>query len=103
MADALYAHPYLQGYRSLIVGHTDATGSRERNLKLSQERADAIREALIKPFGISPARIEAVGLGESSCLIAAISGSGESSRAINQYREVTYDSLVAFLPGHRAI
>ncbi|HXZ22106.1 MAG TPA: OmpA family protein [Pseudolabrys sp.] len=67
MADALY-HPYLQGYRFLIVGHTDAKGSREYNLKLSQQRADAIRAALINPFGISPARIEAVGLGEEQLL-----------------------------------
>ncbi len=67
MADALY-HPYLQGYRFLIVGHTDAVGSREYNLKLSQQRADAIRDALINPFGISPARLEAVGLGEEQLL-----------------------------------
>jgi outer membrane protein OmpA-like peptidoglycan-associated protein len=67
MADALY-HPYLMGYRFLVVGHTDARGSREYNLKLSQERADAIREALINPFGISPTRIEAVGLGEEQLL-----------------------------------
>ena len=67
MADSLY-HPYLQGYRFLIVGHTDAKGGREYNLRLSQRRADAIREALINPFGISPARIEAVGLGEEQLL-----------------------------------
>ena len=67
MADALY-HPYLQGYRFLIVGHTDAKGNREYNLKLSQQRADAIRAALINPFGISPSRIEAVGLGEEQLL-----------------------------------
>jgi OmpA-OmpF porin, OOP family len=67
MADALY-HPYLQGYRFLIVGHTDAKGNREYNLKLSQQRADAIRAALTNPFGISPSRIEAVGLGEEQLL-----------------------------------
>jgi OOP family OmpA-OmpF porin len=67
MADALY-HPYLQGYRFLIVGHTDGKGNRDYNLKLSQQRADAIREALINPFGIAPARIEAVGLGEEQLL-----------------------------------
>lgn len=67
MADALY-HPYLQGYCFLIVGHTDAKGSREYNLKLSQQRADAIRAALINPFGINAARIEAVGLGEEQLL-----------------------------------
>jgi len=67
IADSLY-HPYLQGYRFLIVGHTDAKGSREYNLKLSEQRADAIRDALINPFGISPSRIEAVGLGEEQLL-----------------------------------
>ena len=67
MADSLY-HPSLQGYRFLIVGHTDATGNREHNLKLSQQRAEAIRAALINPFGINPARIEAVGMGEEQLL-----------------------------------
>ena len=67
MADSLY-HPYLQGYRFLIVGHTDGVGNRVSNLKLSQQRADAIREALIQPFGIDPSRIEAVGLGEEQLL-----------------------------------
>jgi outer membrane protein OmpA-like peptidoglycan-associated protein len=70
IADALY-HPYLQGYCFLVIGHTDAKGGREYNLKLSQERADAVREALIKPFGIAPGRIEAVGLGEEQLLDAA--------------------------------
>ncbi len=67
MADALY-HPYLQGYRFMIVGHTDAKGDRKYNLKLSQQRADAIRWALLNPFGIPGARIEAVGLGEEQLL-----------------------------------
>lgn len=67
MADALY-HPYLQGYRFLIVGHTDGKGDRLYNLKLSQQRADAIRAALINPFGIPASRIEAVGLGEEQFL-----------------------------------
>jgi OOP family OmpA-OmpF porin len=79
MADALY-HPYLQGYRFLIVGNTDAKGSREYNLKLSQQRADAIRAALIDPFGISPARIEAVGLGEEQLLNPANPEAAENRR-----------------------
>ena len=79
MADALY-HPYLQGYRFLIVGHTDATGNREYNLKLSQQRADAIREALINPFGIAPSRIEAVGLGEEQLLRPANPEASENRR-----------------------
>ena len=79
MADSLY-HPYLQGYRFLIVGHTDARGSRESNLKLSEQRAAAIREALINPFGISPSRIESVGLGEEQLLKPADPENGENRR-----------------------
>ena len=67
LADSLY-HPFLLGYRFIIVGHTDAVGGREANLALSQRRADAIREALVNPFGINPGRIEAVGLGEEQLL-----------------------------------
>src|SRR5262245_38394292 len=67
MADALY-HPFLLGYRFLVVGQTDGKGSREYNLKLSQQRADAIREALMNPFGIESRRIEAIGLGEEQLL-----------------------------------
>ena len=79
MADSLY-HPYLQGYRFLIVGHTDARGSRESNLKLSEQRANAIREALINPFGISASRIESVGLGEEQLLKPANPEAGENRR-----------------------
>ena len=67
MADALY-HPSLFGYCFLIVGHTDATGRREYNLRLSERRAQAIRAALINPFGISPRRVDEVGLGEEQLL-----------------------------------
>jgi len=67
IADALH-HPLLQGDRFLIVGHTEGQGDRTHNLKLSKERAEAIRQALINPFGISPSRIEAVGLGEEQLL-----------------------------------
>jgi outer membrane protein OmpA-like peptidoglycan-associated protein len=79
MADALN-HPYLQGYRFLIVGHTDGKGKRDYNLNLSQQRADAIREALINPFGISAARIEAVGLGEEQFLNRANPEAAENRR-----------------------
>jgi outer membrane protein OmpA-like peptidoglycan-associated protein len=63
LADAL-THPSLQTSRFLIVGHIDATGRRDHNLALSQRRADAIRDALINTFKVSPKRLQALGLGE---------------------------------------
>jgi OmpA-OmpF porin, OOP family len=79
IADALY-DPGLIGYKFLIVGHADAVGGRERNFNLSQQRADAIREALINPFGISPARLEAAGLGEEQLLDPANATAAKNRR-----------------------
>ncbi len=79
MADALYS-PYLQGYCFLVVGNTDSRGSREFNLKLSDQRADAIRTALVNPFGINPGRIQAVGLGEEQLLNRADPKAAENRR-----------------------
>ncbi|MEZ0611085.1 OmpA family protein [Fibrella sp. WM1] len=47
-----------------VDGHTDNTGSNEVNNKLSQDRADAVREYLIGK-GIEPDRVASKGFGES--------------------------------------
>ncbi|MFG1294420.1 MULTISPECIES: OmpA family protein [Xanthobacter] len=65
IADAMH-NPVLLGYKFLVVGNTDATGTREYNMKLSQERADAIAQALTTTFRVDPRRIQAVGLGEEA-------------------------------------
>ncbi len=65
VADAMH-NPVLLGYKFLVVGNTDATGTREYNMKLSQERADAIAQALTTTFRVDPRRIAAVGLGEEA-------------------------------------
>jgi OOP family OmpA-OmpF porin len=47
-----------------IQGHTDDRGSDEYNLRLSQARAEAVREHLITRGGIEPGRLTARGYGE---------------------------------------
>lgn len=47
-----------------IRGHTDAEGSEESNMVLSQQRADAVKEYLILQ-GIDPNRLSTKGYGES--------------------------------------
>lgn len=48
-----------------IEGHTDADGDEASNLALSVARAEAVIDALVKR-GVNPARLYAVGYGESS-------------------------------------
>ncbi|MCX8072889.1 MAG: OmpA family protein [Candidatus Binatia bacterium] len=48
----------------LIVGHTDSVGSEAYNLRLSQRRAQAVRDYLVK-HGIAPARLRVKGMGEA--------------------------------------
>ena len=52
-----------------ISGHTDSQGNADANSKLSQSRADAIKEYLINNGGIEPNRIEAIGYGSSNPII----------------------------------
>ena len=47
-----------------VEGHTDSRGSDDYNLKLSQERAGAVRDFLIE-YGIAADRLTSVGHGET--------------------------------------
>jgi len=48
-----------------IIGHTDSDGEDARNLELSKKRALAVKNALVKEFGIDASRLETDGKGES--------------------------------------
>ena len=47
-----------------IGGHTDSTASDAHNQKLSEERANSVRQYIIEKFGIDGSRITAKGYGE---------------------------------------
>lgn len=70
--------------RVRIEGHTDGQGEAATNLALSQQRAGAVRDALVAA-GVPKARIQAVGRGESDPL--ADDGSAEG-RARNRRVEI---------------
>ncbi|MBA4747039.1 MAG: OmpA family protein [Muricauda sp.] len=48
-----------------IVGHTDSDGSDESNMKLSKDRAEAVKKALVSVYGISENRLNSEGKGEA--------------------------------------
>jgi len=60
VGDFLAAFPNAKG---TIDGHTDSVGSRAYNMKLSQRRADSVRNYIIRTFNITPERISAQGYG----------------------------------------
>jgi outer membrane protein OmpA-like peptidoglycan-associated protein len=66
-ADVEKAVEFLKKYpaaRFTLEGHTDSTGSDAHNQTLSEKRAEAVKERLVKR-GIDPARIHTAGFGET--------------------------------------
>lgn len=79
MADALH-HPKLLSNKFAIIGHTDAKGSREYNLALSDRRAASVMEMLITTYSVDPAMLVAVGFGEEQLLDPQNPDSGVNRR-----------------------
>jgi len=48
-----------------VAGHTDSTGDKDHNAKLSDGRAVAVVQSLIKTYGIDAARLQAKGYGDT--------------------------------------
>jgi len=67
-----------------LLGHTDSIGTEEYNMGLSQRRADAVRNAMIK-LGVAPERLVARGYGESKPIAT---NSTEEGRAENRRVEL---------------
>ncbi|WP_159799174.1 OmpA family protein [Flavobacterium sp. MK4S-17] len=62
----------------LIVGHTDSDGADDANLKLSKNRADSVKNILVKEFGIDASRLVTDGKGETQPLTSNNTASGKA-------------------------
>ena len=51
------------GLKLYVVGHTDNAGSVESNMKLSQNRAESVVQALTRTHGVAAARLKSFGNG----------------------------------------
>jgi OOP family OmpA-OmpF porin len=63
LAGWLAADPRL---KVMLVGHTDASGGFEANLRLSRLRAESVRQALLSIQGVVPDQVQAEGIGPLS-------------------------------------
>lgn len=77
-ADALASHTEIASIE--VQGHTDDSGTPEYNQRLSAERANAVREALVRN-GVEPNRITARGYGQDKPLVP---NTNEANRARNR-------------------
>jgi outer membrane protein OmpA-like peptidoglycan-associated protein len=80
LVELLRRHPSL---KLEIAGHTDAIGTEEKNLDLSNRRAQAVVDYIVEN-GIAPHRLKAVGYGESRPIA---SNDTEEGRQLNRRTE----------------
>jgi len=73
------------GLKVYVVGHTDNVGGLEANMKLSQARADAVVQALVRNHGINASRLKAYGDGPYA---PVASNDTEEGRAKNRRVEL---------------
>ena len=80
-----------------VSGFADPSGSEQYNLALSRRRADAVRNVLVARFGLPPARLRAVGYGESPARqVSPGARAGEPGAEANRRVTFTIDATRRF-------
>ncbi|MCB0327589.1 MAG: OmpA family protein [Bdellovibrionales bacterium] len=74
----------------VIEGHTDSQGKDAYNLKLSQRRAESVKQYMVDK-GIDPAKLRAIGYGESRPKVEEVDS---ESRRINRRVEFTVEAEI---------
>jgi len=92
VGDGLNEQKNLKG---VIEGHTDNVGSDKSNLALSQRRANAVRDYIIKNFKIDRKRLAAKGYGESKPIADNATAEG---REQNRRIEAVFEEIPNFKP-----
>jgi outer membrane protein OmpA-like peptidoglycan-associated protein len=72
-----------------VVGYTDNTGTAEHNSKLSQQRADVVRDYLVS-IGVDPKKLEAIGAADANPIA---DNSTNEGRARNRRVEIEVTGL----------
>lgn len=76
---------------AVIEGHTDNVGDQDANMKLSQQRAEAVVNSLVNDFGIDRSRLTAKGYGSTRPMSYNNTSEG---RAINRRINAVIDCVI---------
>jgi OOP family OmpA-OmpF porin len=89
-ATFLNQHP---GSTAVVEGHTDSVGNDAYNQRLSERRANSVRQYLVSQFGISPSRVTAVGYGEARPIATndTAAGRAENRRVVGVFSGTDID------------
>lgn len=92
LAEWLSADP---ARKVVLVGHTDASGGLEANIKLSRLRAESVRQTLLYAQKIAPDQVQAEGVGPLSPRVSNLT---EEGRRQNRRVEVMMTSTALLTP-----
>ncbi len=76
--------------RVSIEGHTDTVGGEAMNMRLSQSRAEAVRDYLVAK-GISPDRLEAIGFGPTKPVASNKTAKGKAQNRRTEFRVISFE------------
>lgn len=84
VADFLRVH---NGSVAVVEGHTDSIGDDDYNQRLSERRANAVRDVLVNQYGVPADKISAVGYGEARPVTTndTVEGRAENRRVVGVF------------------
>jgi len=88
MVDVMKEHSDLN---LTIEGHTDNVGKAAYNKKLSQQRADAVKNYMVKKGGVDAGRLKSIGYGQEK---PVASNKTKAGRAKNRRVEAAVDYTI---------
>jgi OOP family OmpA-OmpF porin len=88
LADFMQQYPQTS---TRVEGHTDSVGTDQYNQRLSERRAEAVREVLVNQYGVESQRVDSAGYGESR---PVADNSTEEGRQINRRVEAEVEAQV---------
>ncbi len=86
LADFMSQYPQTS---TVVEGHTDSVGTDAYNQKLSERRANAVRDVLVEQYSLDAGRVSSVGYGESR---PVADNATEEGRAINRRVEAQVEA-----------